>query len=861
MHQKSKKNLYKSYQGNFGFLVCILFLLTSCQITNQPEPISFESEPYFFDVGAAEAELSDDAIPLTPSWTYSEENGYGWLSQNSGESFFHEGWEPSRDAFLIDGISGTELKFKADIPKGEWWVTVWFEAGLEDSSTAVVMANGENITPELQTFTPNSEERESIQKIYRVIQRKVVIEDDGLQLDFIGNEDAFRLLGFSMIPSSEPKGAAAEVFAKLENAGVYDSERELEPLVQELDELAQQEEYENFATFWKLQLQILQKAEKYFWYRGWSKYTEKTELGLFDHLHQTVMLYDGLLNYSGAEENPLYERELWYRGRLLYWLWLERGIHYEKDAAERDLAKMLELHPQDEMVRMYNGEQIDNEDPFDGINKPTNAPDWAFAQWEVTNRLKHIADWWVLEQQDERGEFGGKYGDDVEILRFWSPLILSGDSVVYEGWKKLADGVWNSSKVYKGYAKNPSDVEHSSEFISDTAPLMVLYNDDDRYEERLSYSADYFKNLWTGFNDNNHRFFKSSWFSSTEIEMEPPKNRDVPYTTRAAKAVRYYAWKTQDASTLKALEEWADGWLAVSQQTDKGKPVGIIPASIAFPSGEFNGSEDNWYTANMYWDYFDWSGGSAILDQLLFTWTMTGNDKYLTPFIQHLDLVSKYSGDLNSSQNQFEEGSEGWAAHQLGNSDGFWNVVGTWRLLTGNNKYDKLIIEHGTPFIKYRLTGNTGFLVEGIQPYLETIRYNYPLFTTEAIHTDRIHIGPGNAREIGIVQGMVTGYGIAESSSPYIAVSWEDASRDITYLVTDSDSTRLDAELFSFSEKNEGLTMRSWQLSKGSYKLELTSEGETIESRDITVNKGGDRFRLELPSKQLVKISIQQTSK
>jgi len=64
MHQKSKKNLYKSYQGNFGFLVCILFLLTSCQITNQPEPISFESEPYFFDVGAAEAELSDDAIPL-----------------------------------------------------------------------------------------------------------------------------------------------------------------------------------------------------------------------------------------------------------------------------------------------------------------------------------------------------------------------------------------------------------------------------------------------------------------------------------------------------------------------------------------------------------------------------------------------------------------------------------------------------------------------------------------------------------------------------------------------------------------------------------------------------------------------------
>lgn len=839
----------------------MLVVFGSCKSVNQPEPISFQQQPYFFDAGAAQSELSDNGVPLTASWQYSKENGYGWLSNNKGESFFHEGWEPSRDAFLIDGIAGDELNFKADISKGEWWVTVWFEAGLEDSSTANIIANGKNITPWLQTFTPNSEERESIQKIYRVIQQKVTVEDQGLQLDFVGNEDVFRLLGFSVIPDSEPKGKAAEIYEEMKSAGGFDSEEKLEPMIEKLDRLAQQEEYENFAAFWKLQLQILKKAEKYFWYRGWSKYTEQTELGLFDHLHQTVMLYDGLLNYEGADENPLYERELWYRGRLLYWLWLERGIHYEKDAAERDLAKMLELHPQNELVRMYNGEKIDNGDPFDNVKKPSNAPDWAFAQWEVTNRLKHIADWWVLEQQDERGEFGGKYGDDVEILRFWSPLILSGDSVVYQGWKKLADGVWNSSKVYKGYAKNPSDVEHSSEFISDTAPLMVLYNDDTKYEERLSYSAKYFKDLWTGFNDNNHRFFKSAWFSSTEIETEPPKNRDVPYTTRAAKAVRYYAWKTQDEPTVTALKEWADGWLAVSQKTDKGKPLGIIPASVAFPSEEFNGSEDNWYTANMFWDYFDWSGGSAILDQLLFTWTMTGNDKYLKPFVQHLDLVSKYDSYLMKSDNPFEEGSEGWAAYQLGNSDGFWNVVGTWRLLTGYTDYDDLIIAHGTPFIKYRLSGNTSYLVEGIQPYLETIRYNYPLFTTEAIHTDRIHIGPGNAREIGIVQGMVTGYGIAESSSPYIAVSWEDASRDITYLVTDSDSTMLEADLYSFSEKDEELTMRSWQLSKGNYKMKLITRGETFESRDITINKGGDRIRLKLPSKQLVNISIQQISK
>jgi len=854
-----KINRFKNLEV-FAVLLLFGFLITACSSVN-PEPIRFSEKPYFFDVGDKKSKLAKDANLITPDFLYNKENGYGWLIENL-TSFHHNEWERSRDAFLIDGASSQKVEFRADLPAGEWWVAIWYEAGLEDSSTVQIYANGANITPELQAFTPGAEPRQDIQKMYRVVQQKVEVQENGLTLKISGKEDIVRLLGFSFIPEFEieenPK--LRQIHNKIQKAGNFDRNEELSPLIAELEELAQSGEVENYAAYWKLQLSLLSKAEKYFWYRGWSDRTDETGLGLFDHLHQSVMLFDAVLNYENTDNSPIYNRALWYRGRLLYWLWLERGTHLEKNAAERDLEKMLERHPDDELVRMYNGEKIDA-DEFDVIQQPENAPDWAFAQWEVTNRLKQIADWWVLEQQSETGEFGGKYGDDVEILRFWSPLILSGDSIVYQGWKKLADGVWNSSKIHKGYAKNPSDVEHSSEFISDTAPLMVLYNDDKEYEDRLAYSARYFRDLWTDFNDHGYRFFKSSWFSSTEIEMEPPKNRDVPYTTRAAKAVRYFAWKTQDKETLEALIEWADAWLHATQRTDKGKPVGIIPASVEFPSGAFNGEEPNWYTANMYWDYFEWSGGSAILDQFLYAWTLTGDDKYLEPFNKHLELIKEYSEDIKYDSNPFEIGSEGWASYKLGNSEGFWNVVGVWRLLTGNDAYDDLILSYGTNYIKFRLTGNEDYLVKGIQPYLETVRYNYPMLTSEAIHTDRIHIGPYRTREIEIVQAMITGYGIAESSSPYIAVSWENASRDLSFLVTASDSTSLELDAYSFSKNREEATMRIWQLAKGTYTLELASAGEVIELKNISVSEGGDRFKLIFPAQTLVELKITPESK
>lgn len=843
-------------------LLQLLLIGLICSSCNKPQhdPVNFTYKPYFFDAGGSDSKSKDSTIHVTPEFEYSSDKGYGFKESNLSK-FYHKATEKSRDEFLIDGVIGTELTFKADIPEGKWWLTIWFEPGMEDSITTQLYLNDVKSELDLQPFSSSAEPREKIQKMYRVIQRKVAVQND-FSFTLKGVEDEVRLLGFSLIPANEkPSNDSQEtVFEEIQEIGDFRNLKKVDDLVSRLKELKSNPDNLNFSSYWIQQLNILKEAEKYFYYRGWSWATDKTGMGLFDHIPQSIVLYDALLTFDGAEEHPLYSKALWYRARLLYWLWLEGAGPKEELAGKRDLADMYKLFPDNEIVQMYNGVKLDQADQFDTVPNKSGTPEWASVQWELTNRLKDIVDWWVNEQQDDNGEFGGKFGDDVEILRWWSPLILSGDETTYLGWERLADGVWNSSKVKDGYAKNPSDVEHSSEFISDTAPLMVFYTDDEEYTNRLKYSSDYFQNLWTGYNENGDRFFKSAWFSSSEIETESPKNRDVSYNARATKAVRYYNWKTNDIDTKNALIEWADAWVDISKSTEKSKPFGIIPPSVEFPSGKINGDEPTWYLANMYWDYFNWSGSTAILDQLLYTWTFTANEKYLEPLMLHLELVKRFKGDLDSNQNPFDKGSEGWAAYIIGNSSGFWNVVENWRLLTGNSGYDTLIKEHGSDFIKYRITGNDKYLIDAMKPYLETVRYNKPMLTSEVIHTDRVFIKEPRSREAGILQGMITGYGADESASPYIAVSWEKSSRDLTFLVTDSDSTKLNVHLYSFSEQEVETTMRIWQLKQGKYELERLIDGKK-ESEMIEVIQRGERVEIKVPSHELTKITITPLSK
>src|SRR5690606_25070084 len=122
------------------------------------------------------------------------------------------------------------------------------------------------------------------------------------------------------------------------------------------------------------------------------------------------------------------------------------------------------LHPDDQILAMYAGEKVDLPDECDCLETDASAPAWSVTQREALCRLRQICHWWVNERQAENGELGGKFGDDVEILRWWAALVLSGDNTAIRGWQRLADGVWQSKYVKEGYASQLEDVEHAAEF-------------------------------------------------------------------------------------------------------------------------------------------------------------------------------------------------------------------------------------------------------------------------------------------------------------------------------------------------------------------------------------------------------------
>jgi hypothetical protein len=589
---------------------------------------------------------------------------------------------------------------------------------------------------------------------------------------------------------------------------------------------------------------------------GWDWASEQTGMGIFDRYYQAVMILDGLLNRPDVEKYPFYERALWQRGRLLFWLGRERHGLNEIKGAQRDLSILYQSYLEDSLLAMYNGAKIEQPDLCDKLKPEINAPQWAILQREALCRLREIAHWWVNVRQAANGELGGKVDDDVEILRWWPALILTGDTIALKGWKKLAECAWNHPKVYHGYSKKPRDVEHASEFIADTAPDLVVFSDDSLYLRRLLPTVHYFETLWTGKTKQGHRHFKSTWFSATEVRTDPPRNRDVDYNTRAVKAIRYLAWKTREKKYIRLLHEWTKSWLDASMRTDKGKPAGIVPASIRFPDEAINGDEPTWYKANMFWEYYDWEAhaGARMLDQFLFTYTLTGDTTLLQPIYSALDLVKKYFDIITNEKmtKSLIPGSPEWTALRLFEEMSFWSIISEWRLITGDPKYDDLILRFGLPYIKFRLTKDEKYLLDGLESLLNSVRFNFPLLTSEVLHTDRVYVHDAHH-----LKAMVTGDCVRSNTSPYYVVTWEKTDENFTALVVDAKSDFFSAKIFSFSPQEYEINMRLWQLEPGKYQLSCKT-GRRTDQKYFTMKKRGQRIPISLSGKSLLKVIIKK---
>ena len=122
-----------------------------------------------------------------------------------------------------------------------------------------------------------------------------------------------------------------------------------------------------------------------------------------------------------------------YRGRMVIWYAMESGSVWSIPERRReffDIArgffeKYVEAFPKNKIAKMYLGHPTG---PYKHYETLPDAPKWAVYQREGLERLTDIIEWWIDHRMQNDGQYGGGWGDDCEMWRWWVPVLIGFDS-------------------------------------------------------------------------------------------------------------------------------------------------------------------------------------------------------------------------------------------------------------------------------------------------------------------------------------------------------------------------------------------------------------------------------------------------
>ena len=598
---------------------------------------------------------------------------------------------------------------------------------------------------------------------------------------------------------------------------------------------------------------------------GWSWAVKSTGLSLTKRLYAAAdLLKDIIIDPA----NPLYYKSLYLKGRIYYWLGKEDSYFFPDTVSKQIFALLSSKFPGHPVLQMYVGKQV----PFNTavhIEPVKGAPLWAVYQREAMHRMQQVIHWWVNQKQALNGELGGKYGDDVEILRWWLPAILGADdSTAALGYTRLADGVWNSGLLERGFSKKVDDVEHSAELFRDTHPAMFLIKyGDPEYVERCMLSMQNFKDVWTGITPHGHRHFKSYYLSASEVLEDAPFGVDVPLNARAVLPGLWLAWYNKNPTIIQSFEEWCNAWVEDSEREENGKPAGVFPAAITFKSDKIGGYTGAWYDADLTYSYYKWESLGHIgelYSHLLGMYALTQNKTYLQPLMSVVNLLSNAGVD-NGSNNK--PGSLEWVKTKLAgqNEKDFSEhplsrVFSMSKKITGDTAFDNLVIKYGQPYSKYEISKNKNDVLNGFEPLLNSLRYNLPLLTSEVKFTDRVYV-PGS----NLLLGMYTGHFGGGFEYPALVATWKNTGPDVAVFVHSGDHKSAKVSLFNAGDKKQ-VTMRTWLLEPGLYNIKEgiddNDDGiadKIIKEQNVALEERVNSINIDIPSKKSWVVSIEQT--
>ncbi|MCX6134886.1 MAG: hypothetical protein NTU47_13825 [Ignavibacteriales bacterium] len=815
--------------------------------------------PYRFDFGPITSVTWNESVRVTAETKYTKERGYGLLT-DSLQQFSKSTLQLTLGTEISDGLKKNgAISFRIDAPKGKYFVEIMMEGGTREIWEGSISVNGKVIVHRISSFGYSAES--DYAPPYWAVIRPVENESGEITVSIAADKQPSSVAGIVLYAaepgpiqfvdgvfkkSADAKAPNIDLALKLINAGkIRDAMRIVDAIpdqwryerahllfaaasrietesphqfVEAAKALIEEEYRNNPSPRYRLDLRLAElylRSDRHFKQAGWQWARDAHSLGIFGNCEVSAISSSEI---SSLPHHPLWFAATWHMAKTCYMLWVEQGAKGMIERADSLFRIIGNLYPRSDLVKMYLNEY---EAPGSGMKRAAGVPEWAELQRIAVSQLKDVIHYWSEARQAEDGEFGGKYDDDVEMMRWW-PFARVGvdDSITLAGMKRLVDGMWNSSWIENGWSKKVRDVEHSSEPVADTQPMMIGFDyGNPVYVERCMQSLKLAMELWTGKNAYGHRHFKSTWYSSTEVDTEKPKDCDVSYNTRTVKAIRWLAWYNRHPEALKFLKEWGDAWLEDCMRTDKGKPKGIVPAAIRFSDDAIGGHADNWHHPGMYWNYYDYHGATDMLMEFMTNYQLFHDPKYLQPIEMSLELVKKHQGLREVPK---ETGSEEWAAYMMMRSGGFWDVAELWRLATSNTKYDDLLRQKGSAYIKFRLTSDDQYLRDELTAMLKDARENLPLITTEGYFTDRIEIRNLRDREdrgAGVLESMYLGAPTVDLFFPFSPIFWSGFDTTFSALVLNASPTGLTAKMFNHAATVQQGRISFLQLSPGRYIL------------------------------------------
>ncbi len=833
------------------FKICLYILAFQIAFSCAPVQWRKAGKNFLFDMGPENAVIAQQFVGVTPSTVYTPKIGYGWIKapqQSFNASKIKQSNALTRDGLLV----ADSVIYRVDIPAGKYFLTITLgnTKSVGDTIKASVMVNQRLVCGPISNSWSHLH--------YRTSRKQIAIEEDYAEIKVLSASQEVGLYGIELRPMADLTPMSFSSALEQDTAEVAAFGRQLEAALNKNPE----------DIILINRLNIINKyllAAYYYDIGWWSWAVESTGLSIFDRYD---IASDLLRQIVADPRDPLHDKAVYLLGRIHFWLYKEQHEAFDKDEYQKFFSLIRPRHPDHKVLGMYLGKKIPN--PVSCVSEVAHAPAWANMQREANCNILNIIHWWVDSVQAENGELGGKFGDDVEILRWWLPAIFGlDDQKARQGYVRLVEGVWNSGRLERAYAKKVSDVEHAAELFRDTHPSMILMDyGNPVYVERCLISMQNFRDTWTGITPRGHRHFKSCYFSATEVVEEPPVAVDVPMNARATLPGLWVGWYNRNPTILQLFSEWGKSWVEDADRIDKGKPQGILPAAVTFATDEIGGYSDNWFHPNLGWHYYQWESLGGVIEmynQLLGMYAITGNNTFLKPVNKTYDLMRNVG--IRKQTTDTRPGSEAWTVGYLAGkntpdkntNNPIAEMYGLAKTLTGSTRYDPFIKQAGLPYSKYLATGDKEELRKGFKRLLGSLNYNFPMVTSEVKFTDRVRVP-----ERELLFGMYTGHIGSGFEFPAVAVTWKNTGSDVAVLVNEASRKKLNVSLFNFGPQKT-VIMQTWRLEPGHYRLKTGPD----ENDDGRIDKPGmektfkisermHQLAIPIPSNKRFAITVEQ---